>query len=412
MVPAPEALGQRAADAATCPKGTAFYRCDGNDFLGCCSVDPCDLPTCPDGGDDTATASAPVTLPTLSTSTKSSKHTSKTTESSSERPRSTITLTASSTSKRTDSGITHTIPNSSVVTVTRHTTIFSEAPSSTTDIPSLTDTASLVETPSLTKTAADQSTGISYSPTTDTPAASSSSATTNAQAGSVASGTIVAVAVGGTACLAIIVVLIWGAIQRQRKQRLLEEAQISNDFVFSVPSSGHGPGRDDASAVASAVEKQGPQYQHASPHTTGRPVSTDPFAPFGGRVDRPQNQHRSGTDAYEMSTIAVSPVEMDGRGVAAPAELPAEAPVFPVSPMSPADFAAGGLVRPHSYHHYSPGSVPTTPAADPRANLSSIQTQSGRAGYVNQWDQWRTLGGGGSGSGNDRAPGAAGGGRS
>ncbi|KAL3961951.1 hypothetical protein ACCO45_003474 [Purpureocillium lilacinum] len=184
----------------------------------------------------------------------------------------------------------------------------------------------------------------------------------------------------------------------------------SPDFVLSVASSGHGPSRDDGSAA----EKYARPSQHMPSHAMGRPANADPFAPFGGRVDRPRNRHPSGPGEYEMSGIAVSsPVEMDGRG-AAPVELPAEMPAEPATPMSPARtrHAVGGAARPHSYHPYSPGCVPNSPAKDPRANLSSIRTESGRAGYVNQWDQWRALGTGGSGCGNGRASDTAGDGRS
>ncbi|KAF0330481.1 hypothetical protein GQ607_002360 [Colletotrichum asianum] len=49
-------LHQRTA----CPGGSAFYVCSSNNFRGCCSQDPCALPSCPD------------TAPTPSPSTTSS----------------------------------------------------------------------------------------------------------------------------------------------------------------------------------------------------------------------------------------------------------------------------------------------------------------------------------------------------
>ncbi|KAF2194490.1 hypothetical protein K469DRAFT_705950 [Zopfia rhizophila CBS 207.26] len=39
--PAPEVPG------GGCPIGTHFYTCFKNGFRGCCSIDPCDLPSCP-----------------------------------------------------------------------------------------------------------------------------------------------------------------------------------------------------------------------------------------------------------------------------------------------------------------------------------------------------------------------------
>jgi hypothetical protein len=81
------ALNHRQEDGENCPRGTKFFDCADNLFTGCCSVDPCNLSTCPDDqgaekeGNDkpTKTAASPtsrlevtvsssVNIPVISTS--------------------------------------------------------------------------------------------------------------------------------------------------------------------------------------------------------------------------------------------------------------------------------------------------------------------------------------------------------
>ncbi|KAJ6445781.1 HNRNP arginine N-methyltransferase [Purpureocillium lavendulum] len=382
-----------AGGSDSCPKGTAYYQCADTDFFGCCSVDPCSMITCPDGEAVTPSRAATKSSTKTTTSRRPTKSTPTTTTDSSSDMTSTAAASSPSTSRRTDSGVTHTISNSSVVTVTRHTTVFSEAPSSSTEDPSLR------ATPSSTVTVDDQSTDMSSSATSVTPAATSSSpATPDALASPLSSGTIVAIAVGGTAFIAIVIVLIWAAFQRRRKQKRGVEGQIPSGFVMSSPGGGYGPGRDDGSGVEKYMHHQ----QRMSAHTTGRPDNADPFAPFGGRVDRPQEQRPRATSTFEMSGIAVPPVQRNSTG-AMPMELSAEH-ASQTGPTAPASFASGGIARPRSYQPYTPGCeaggfVSNPPATDPRANLRSIRTESGSAGYVNHWDEWRALGGGGTGAG-------------
>ncbi|RDW84303.1 hypothetical protein BP6252_01893 [Coleophoma cylindrospora] len=58
-----------------CAAGTTFYICKSNSFSGCCSVDPCDLPSCPDatteGSSTHPTGTLVVTANTASSSTGS-----------------------------------------------------------------------------------------------------------------------------------------------------------------------------------------------------------------------------------------------------------------------------------------------------------------------------------------------------
>ncbi|KHN95287.1 uncharacterized protein MAM_06791 [Metarhizium album ARSEF 1941] len=221
--------------------------------------------------------------------------------------RGTTEASSSPSETKTDSGITHTIPNSSIVTITRHTVVFSEAPS-----PSST---SLAETSP--GTAAETTcSGCSE------PIQTAKSEQEASSAGGVTPATISGIAAAGVVILAL-VAIIW--LVSRRRKRARQSA---------------GPSEDDPTG-GSRVDG----YEKMTPHTTGEGGVIDPFAPFGGRTDQPH-----GSDPPQSETF-----EMDGAGVA-PVELPAvsisEAPDTPASPLDVASSA-------------SPA------GADPRATLAS-----------------------------------------
>ncbi|KJZ72628.1 hypothetical protein HIM_07987 [Hirsutella minnesotensis 3608] len=321
------------AHSTACPRGKAFYSCVGNHYQGCCSQDPCDLLTCPDD--------VPVFL---------GDH-----DAGGERgleslvEQSTVGSATASSRPKTDSGVTHTLPGS-IVTVTRHTVVFSEAPSSTAAPSDASGSAGPASATGLGGGIPSASTAAG-SPTDTSSLADANGA--GAGAG-ISLGGIVGSVAGGLVFGAILVIL---AIAWRRRRRDQAEAESeSAHFQESLR------GGDDA-------EKEHEQHlqQPISAHTTGTQASGDPFAPFGGRFDQDPYRPASGT------------FEMDGAGMA-PVELPAE-------PASRAKAVASEAAQ--SYRPYVP---PAVPAADPRANLNSIKTDSGRAGYVNHWNQWKALG--------------------
>ncbi|KAL2070980.1 hypothetical protein VTL71DRAFT_14006 [Oculimacula yallundae] len=57
---------ERALPDGTCNAGKVFYSCQVNSFRGCCSVDPCALPACPDT--DSSSSTAPVSKSTSQSS--------------------------------------------------------------------------------------------------------------------------------------------------------------------------------------------------------------------------------------------------------------------------------------------------------------------------------------------------------
>ncbi|KAL7954241.1 hypothetical protein V8C34DRAFT_320138 [Trichoderma compactum] len=335
-----------------CSPGTTFYSCVANKFRGCCSTDPCALHSCPDNfrslkdpkdgdkEDDSLSTSEPKSDEATSTLAEDdgSQQATETTSSQS------TATTKKSSVAMTDSGITHTIPNNSIVTITRHTTITTGRPSTSTS--DLVDTASTRSgTPITASTTATFAEVSPSSPANDNSTANPSEAP---GASPLSTGAIVGIAVGGAVLIAIAVVLML-ALARHKKRRGSE-----TDSVLR-----HDNGRDDA------VDEK--HFPHNGPtHANGAQGSSDPFAPFGGRADQPEDPYRPASGAFEM----------DGSS-AAPVELPA------VSASSPgtADRKASRLE-----------SVQEVAPTDPRANLTSVPTDDGQPVYVNHWNQYKSLG--------------------
>ncbi|KAL6854694.1 hypothetical protein J3F83DRAFT_754493 [Trichoderma novae-zelandiae] len=347
---APDPLVVR--DDTDCSPGTTFYSCVANQFRGCCSTDPCALRACPDGvlwkvppdhdagptpsmTDSNPEEATPTTTPTGDDRGRQSD------DPTSSRPAPTSKKSATV----TDSGVTHTIPNNSIITITRHTTITTGRQTtassdtvaispSTTDVP-LTGTGSATSetTPAPSSTAAETATSPSES----------------SAASPLSTGVIVGIAIGGAVAIAILVVLAFALLRRRKKHRGSETASVIQ----------HDTGRDEV-----VEDKHFPQPMSA--HTTGTRASSDPFAPFGGRADQPEDPYRPPSGAFEM----------DGTG-AALVELPA------VSASSPGPGT-------HKGSRLAP--VQEVTAADPRANLTSGPADDGKPVYVNHWNQYKNLG--------------------
>ncbi|KAF4510693.1 hypothetical protein G6O67_002567 [Ophiocordyceps sinensis] len=335
-------------DSAACPRPKTFYSCVGNRFSGCCSVDPCDLLGCPDDEGSSSGASSNKLGdrdPGSGDEDNGSGNNNRGGDGD-ERRLVSERSTAASSSTRTDSGITHTIPNHNVITVTRHTVVFSEAPSSTVFSTTLSSTP-------LPSDLASTSTTVAPAP----PATSSARVDAGAgrpsedvEAAGLSLGAIVGTVAGGIVFGVILVVLVVAWCRRKRSQA----ADADSAAAFQ-----------DALGGSNDAEKL--HHQPMSAHTTG---SSDPFAPFGGRADVPPDPYRPASGTFEM----------DGAGMA-PVELPAES--------AAPSHAPGPQAAQQTYQPYGPAGGP---AADPRANLNALKTDSGHATYVNHWNQWKALG--------------------
>ncbi|KAL6872324.1 hypothetical protein HDV57DRAFT_266709 [Trichoderma longibrachiatum] len=340
-----------------CLPGTTFYSCVTNKFRGCCSTDPCALSSCPDGviwkvttdlnGDHMPSKTASEPDKATPTPTDEDDRGGHREESTSSRP----TPTSKKSATITDSGITHTIPNNSIVTVTRHTTIITGRPTTTTsDSDTFASSPSTSDVPPLTGSIP------ATSDITPAPSSSPNAATTTSpsEASSTASplstGVIVGAAIGGAVVLAILFVVAFALLRRRKKQQ-------SGSETASVIQ--QDTGRDEV-----VEDKHFPLP--VSAHTTGTQASSDPFAPFGGRADQPEDPYRPPSGTFEMDGTSAPPVE-----------LPA------VSASSPGPSTQKGK-RPEPVQEVTP--------ADPRANLTSGPADDGKPVYVNHWNQYKNLG--------------------
>lgn len=162
---------------------------------------------------------------------------------------------------KTDSGRTVTVPNDKVVTVTRHTTIVTERP------PSSSSTLPAEQTVDAGQPSNSQLEGTSSEPF---PSVSENlePASTGDSGPALPQGGIIGIGIGGAALIAFLVGLFL-MIKRSRKRRAKQE--LGNEADSNDQDSGRGDRYD---------EKHFPQKM--SVQSTGTQGSRDPFAPFGG----------------------------------------------------------------------------------------------------------------------------------
>ncbi|KAG5948028.1 hypothetical protein E4U60_002441 [Claviceps pazoutovae] len=179
--------------------------------------------------------------------------------------------------RETDSGVTHTIPNSSLVTVTRHGVVFSKSPSAT--------------SPGLCSTCAPTSTFTS-SPSTDV-----------SERGSPSAGAIAGAATAAAIIIIIIIILSIGKselilvfVLRRRKKR---RGSCDTSEAETLGSDLGATGSEKLNSLKDAFSR----------------MSKDPFAPFGGRVDKPDYPYRPSTGAFELDGVAITVVELPATSV-------------------------------------------------------------------------------------------------
>ncbi|KAI6780169.1 uncharacterized protein J7T54_000075 [Emericellopsis cladophorae] len=243
---------------------------------------------------------------------------------------------------KTDSGRTITVPNNEVVTITRHTTIVTNRPQSSSNTGSdatSAATGAITEGPSVTTGSPSETPQLNESHNVGFP-----------------TGAIVGVAVGGAFLVAVVVIALVVLKRRSRRRQDDTQSSLSSNDQYERTD------RFD--------DKHFPQRQ-LSAHTahTAQTTATgagDPFAPFGGRVDKDSEYPiRPQSNTFEMdATTAVA------------AELP-DSSAFAASPTT--------TVR-------APVSVePATPAQS-AANLNPLVKGEGKPKYINHWDQYRAMG--------------------
>ncbi|KPM45433.1 hypothetical protein AK830_g1088 [Neonectria ditissima] len=343
----------------SCDEGESFYACNSGKFRGCCAMNPCALGVCEDsslfvpGPEDTTTATeVSITsssirsrsskfLPTAINDDDEDKSTKTNTEKDSEP--SEVTLWPPPRTM-TDSGTTHTIPNNDRVTVTKHTVIVTDK------APSRTPSSTTLSSSALKSTSVPSSGATSVVPVETAAVDGSPGDESNS---TFSTGAIAGAAIGGAIALAIIALLAVVFLRRRKQKRPHSQASIED--------------------IRESTSGEKNFFQAVSPHTTGTQGSGDPFAPFGGRADKPEDPHRPPSGTFEMEGTSTAPVEL-------PAESPVASHLRSVStPRSPDSVNREYCVQPSG-------------PVDPRANLNASLTDRHQQTYVNHWNQYRSLG--------------------
>ncbi|KAG5975180.1 hypothetical protein E4U58_001808 [Claviceps cyperi] len=99
-------------------------------------------------------------------------------------------------------------------------------------------------------------------------------------------------------------------------------------------------------------------------------MSSDPFAPFGGRADNPGYPYRPSTGTFEMDGVDISVVEL-------PAASIPEVPDIVKTAAAAPDEASESSTSP--------------PTPQPAATLASPSSPKGKITYVNQWNEYKVL---------------------
>ncbi|KAG9257061.1 uncharacterized protein F5Z01DRAFT_671509 [Emericellopsis atlantica] len=243
---------------------------------------------------------------------------------------------------KTDSGRTITVPNNEVVTITRHTTIVTNRPqpsSNTSSDATSAATGPITEGPSVTTGSPTETPGLDES-----------------HDGGFPMGAIVGGAV--SSALLVVVAVIAMIVLKRRSRRRRDDTQSSLSS------------NDQYKRTDRFDDKHFPQRQRSA-HTADTAQTTatgvgDPFAPFGGRVDKDSEcPIRPQSNTFEMDATTAVPAELpDSSAFAANPTTTVRAPV-PVEPAAP---------------------------AQPGANLDPLETGQGKPKYINHWDQYRAMG--------------------
>ncbi|KAG6086471.1 hypothetical protein E4U31_002265 [Claviceps sp. LM219 group G6] len=343
-----------------CPPGYRHYVCIWDEYE-CAHWNPCSrIP---------AFLLPQLTRPRIPTNTMASSEASST------------SLPSPSPSRKTDSGVTHTIPNSSVVTVTRHTVVFSEAPRST-------------ESPSSVEVATSTSL---CSTCTPTPTPTSSPSSNESERGTLSAGAIAGAATG--AAIIIIILLILVFVSRRRKKH---RASCDKSEADTLGSDSGATGSEKLNSTKDGLSR----------------MSSDPFAPFGGRVDKPRYSYRPSTGTFELDGVAITAVELPAtsipevpdtvKTVAAALDKASEPDIVDTAAKAPYEASDPDIVKTAARapdeasesdtvktaarapdKASEPRTAPPTP--EPAATLASPSSPQGKIAYVNQWNEYKAL---------------------
>ncbi|RGP79105.1 fatty-acid amide hydrolase [Fusarium longipes] len=381
----------RVDDKEECSADKQYYECSYFDFkyIGCCSHDPCIKPR---GCRDDPVTSDPSSRPTSDTSDIETIVRENTATQGGDmisippffsrggfpiettletRIRSSYSLTmsddkeSSSPTERaappttmTDSGTTRTVSNSHRVTITNKKTIYTSAgPSTPTGFLTSVTSADTDELPF--STGSFKGTSVSLPVETNTPGTSLGD--NKNDRGSPSIGLVVGAVAGGIAFLALIVVAVV-CIRRRRAKNI----EFPNTPYYLEE-------KGEKSYLSRILSRK----------STRR--SQDPFAPFGGRIDRVDNHHQPPSGTFEMD--GADNVVHELPDVAFDYGYEKES-----QPRSNATANSTGHTAVSGYSAQTAYPTATGSCIDPRANLNATLEDRQQKQFVNHWNQYRALG--------------------
>ena len=220
----------------SCNEPFLFYRCSSNGFAGCCTVDPCALPWCPNFPEP---ANKPSVYPTVSISTtvtskfqasastsltQGDSRSSDTTISSDQTVAVTTISTPTATSPPSVAAVSSS-PDGVTVWATSNSYVTSEARTPSSHGAALSPTTLSVTRMGLTSVFVSVRTHTHY-PTTTVTLADMNNSTSSSEPQAQASGglsqrdTTIAIAIGSALGVAVAACLIWGVIRRKRQRKV------------------------------------------------------------------------------------------------------------------------------------------------------------------------------------------------
>ncbi|KAG6085865.1 hypothetical protein E4U33_000805 [Claviceps sp. LM78 group G4] len=115
-------------------------------------------------------------------------------------------------------------------------------------------------------------------------------------------------------------------------------------------------------------------------------MSSNPFAPFGGRADNFDYPYRPSTGTFEMDGVAISGVELPAASIPEGTDIVKTAAMAP-DKASESDTVNTAEAAPDEASES--GTYPPTP--EPAATLASPSSPKGKITYVNQWNEYEIL---------------------
>ncbi|RGP64509.1 fatty-acid amide hydrolase [Fusarium sporotrichioides] len=381
----------RVDDKEECGADKQYYECSYFDFkyIGCCSHDPCIKPR---GCHDDPVTSDPSSwlssdMPDTTTHERTttgdgnmgisvswlfSTDTSDTQTTLETRRRPSVSITMSedeessslasrtvSPTTMTDSGTTRTVSNSHRVTVTNKKTIYTSlGPPTPSGFLTSVTSAGTDQLPF--PTGSFESTSVSLPTETGTPGASLEENGSNT--GSPSIGLVVGAAVGGIAFLGLIVGIVI-CIRRRRAKNI----EFPNTPYYLEE-------KGEKSYLSRMLSRK----------STRR--SQDPFAPFGGRIDRVDNHLQPPSGTFEMdgadNVVHELPAVTYDDGNEKESQLGNHA----------AANSTTGHTAVSGYSAQTAYPTATGSCIDPRANLNATLEDRQQKQFVNHWNQYRALG--------------------